>query len=423
MDGDPAVEPTLDSLSLTFPLPYRVALLVVLAVWGWAVNLHYLGLVAIDVPALLRYPPRDSPRQPAPHLSTYRLAALVSAALGLSLVVFWACSGRDPDLVVAYDWMPMTYLLLLALALALPIRGAGALSTAAAGRARLVATLRRVALGGLAEPHTGRFADILLADVLTSYSKVLGDLFVVVCMFLTRGGSATDRPDRACGGAVVVPLVMAWPFAARLRQCLIEYLRARRAPPGAAGWGGAHLANAAKYASAFPVILLSALQRGVEAEADGGGDGSTDKTGAGLYRAWLVAVLVNSLFSFYWDVAKDWDLTLLSGARGAPGQAYGLRRKLLLPPGPALYYLVVALDLLLRCTWSLKLSPHLGRLAGAESSVFFVELLEVFRRWVWIFFRVETEHLRAATAGGPDEADDMILLGDFQAKYHDEESS
>jgi len=30
MDGDPAVEPELDSFSLTLPLPYRVALVVVL---------------------------------------------------------------------------------------------------------------------------------------------------------------------------------------------------------------------------------------------------------------------------------------------------------------------------------------------------------------------------------------------------------
>ena len=29
MDGDPAVEPQLDSFSLTFPLPYRVAFIVV----------------------------------------------------------------------------------------------------------------------------------------------------------------------------------------------------------------------------------------------------------------------------------------------------------------------------------------------------------------------------------------------------------
>jgi hypothetical protein len=33
MDGDPAVEPELDSFSLTLPLPYRVALIVVLGMF------------------------------------------------------------------------------------------------------------------------------------------------------------------------------------------------------------------------------------------------------------------------------------------------------------------------------------------------------------------------------------------------------
>lgn len=33
MDGDPAVENELDSFSRTLPLPYRVALIIVLGMW------------------------------------------------------------------------------------------------------------------------------------------------------------------------------------------------------------------------------------------------------------------------------------------------------------------------------------------------------------------------------------------------------
>jgi hypothetical protein len=35
MDGDPAVEPELDSFSLTLPLPYRVAIAIVLGSYFW----------------------------------------------------------------------------------------------------------------------------------------------------------------------------------------------------------------------------------------------------------------------------------------------------------------------------------------------------------------------------------------------------
>ena len=65
MDGDPAVEPELDTFSLYLPLPYRVAFILVLGtflcfavdgsfvtdgsagVWAWGLNLHYLSLLKI----------------------------------------------------------------------------------------------------------------------------------------------------------------------------------------------------------------------------------------------------------------------------------------------------------------------------------------------------------------------------------------
>ena len=311
---------------------------------------------------------------------------------------------------MAYDWVPITYLTALAVAFIIPLR-----KFSHGGRSRFLATLKRVSIGGLAEAKDGKFGDILLADALTSYGKVLGDLFVTVCMFFTPNGSATDRPDRNCGGQVMIPLIMAAPSLIRLRQCLIEYSRVRRGPKTkAAGWGGQHLANALKYSSAFPVIILSALQRNLPTE-DGG-------RLASLNRAWFVAVLINSLYSFYWDVAKDWDLHLFSSARerANPDYPFGLRRKLMFQP--LVYYLVILMDLLLRCTWSLKLSPHLSHLADFEGSIFLVEFLEVFRRWVWVFFRVETEWIRSNSSSLTGMEVDDMLLGDYLGKYEDEDS-
>ncbi|KAG6363584.1 hypothetical protein INS49_008685 [Diaporthe citri] len=396
MDGDPAVEPQLDSFSLTFPLPYRVAFIVVLAVWGWGINLHHLYNLKIDVPSLIRYPQRPSASHPPHHRSTYRLATVLSSTLAFSIVTFWLFSHRDPKLVVYYDWMPMTYLLVLAMLFILPLRP---LALSHGGRSRLVATLKRVSIGGLAQASDGKFGDILLADVLTSYAKVMGDLFVCVCMMFFHGsdGSATDRPDRNCGGRVLVPLIMALPYLIRLRQCLIEFVRVRSAPyKESAGWGGQHLANACKYGTAFPVLLFSALQRNLPDDAP-----ATSKTG--LYRAWVAACLVNSLYSFYWDVAKDWDLTLFSPRRerNSPDHAFGLRRRLMVGP---------------RSTTS----PHLDHIVDFESSIFVIEFLEVFRRWVWIFFRVETEWLRNNSVNTGLAVDD-ILLGDYQGKYEDDE--
>ncbi|KAK3300047.1 EXS family-domain-containing protein [Chaetomium fimeti] len=407
MDGDPAVEHQLDSFSVTFPLPYRIAFIVILAVWGWGFNLHFLHLRRIDVPALIRYPGRSSSTQLTHHHSTYRLASFLSIASGASILIFWLFTRRDPRRVIDYDWLPMTNLLVLAALFSIPLRR---LSVSHTGRSRLLWTLRRVSVGGLAEAKDGKFGDILLADVLTSYAKILADLFVCLCMFFFGGrdGSATARPDRGCGGAVLVPLIMAVPSAIRLRQCLIEFVRVRKAPfREATGWGGQHLANAAKYSTAFPVIVLGAMLRGQK-------DGSP-----GLYRAWVAACLLNSFYSFYWDVAKDWDLTLFSKDRGSPEHPFGLRRTLLVHK-PGVYYAVIVLDLVLRCTWMIKLSSDMDRISDFESSIFLIQFLEVFRRWVWIFFRVETEWVRNSTTGLG--MDDMVLLGDYQGnKYEDED--
>lgn len=355
------------------------------------------------MPSLIRYPGRSSPHHPTHHLSTYRLATVLSAIYGFALLLFWAFTHRNPDQVLRWGWLPLTYLgVLLGILVFAPFFK----SLSHSGRTRLRYTLKRISVGGLAETKDGKFGDILLADVLTSYAKVFADFFVAICMFLRREGGATARPDRGCGGAYAVPLVLAVPSVIRLRQCLIEYGRVRRGRmTEASGWGGQHLANALKYASAFPVTIFSALMRNTPPDATGNNF---------YYRPWIAACAVNSLYSFYWDVAKDWDLLLFdSSARNAPDlKAFGLRRRLHIGP-PALYYFVIALDLVLRCTWSLKLSPHLGQVADWEGSLFVIELLEVFRRWVWIFFRVETEWIRNTNTVVSGLDVDDILLPDY----------
>lgn len=249
-----------------------------------------------------------------------------------------------------------------------------------------------------------------MADVLTSYAKVMGDLFVSLCMFVSPGATSTAKPDRSCGGAYIVPIIISIPSMIRLRQCLIEYLRvrqdnAKQGGIGAAGWGGQHLANALKYSTALPVIILSALQRGYDSSKIGMSE-------TGLFRLWLFFVFLNSFYSFYWDVAKDWDLTLFSAARVSPHYPLGLRRKLHFE-AKEVYYTAIVIDLLLRCTWSFKLSPHLDHFNDLEGGIFVMELLEVGRRWLWIFFRIETEWVRSQQ---PASAQSAILLSNMSPK-------
>ena len=105
-----------------------------------------------------------------------------------------------------------------------------------------------------------------------------------------------------------------------------------------------------------------------------------------------LAVFVNSAYSFYWDVARDWDLHLFSSPRERdnPEYPWGLRRHRWFH-AKEFYYAAIIIDAMLRCTWSFKLSPHLDHFHDLEGGIFLMEALEVLRRWICIFFRVECE--------------------------------
>lgn len=267
--------------------------------------------------------------------------------------------------------------------------------------------LRRVMLGGI--DRDLRFADLLLSDALTSYAKVLGDLWVNGCMFFTKHVSTTSKPDRQCGGTFFVPLIIAFPSYIRFQQCMIEYYRC---PSTAKAERKGHLLNALKYSTAFPVIITSAIERGFDPNVP------HIISEAALSRLWLFFVFVNSFYSFYWDVTRDWDLKLFH-----PDQSpeYPLREIRHFAPN-MIYYCAIIIDFFLRATWSLKLNAHLDHLNTLESGIFTLQLLEVFRRWMWTFLRVEKEFVaRGVMAGsGLDfyemeegEMGDGIKLEDF----------
>lgn len=246
------------------------------------------------------------------------------------------------------------------------------------GRQRFQAVLRRIALGGIDGEH--RLPDVLVADALTSYARVLADVVVMLCN-LAHGRSSLLEPDRKCGGsgtvAPVLPLlVSSVPFAIRARQCYADYARTRDTT---------HLWNLAKYLTSFPVLLAGFfLQKEVNVLGYVVGSDA-------LFRVWVLAVLVNSTYSCIWDVTFDWDFELVK--RAGRFRHGGLRPVLYFPSRP-LYWAVVMANYAMRFTWSLRLSGSWYQFADREFGLFVLELVEIARRWMWIFFRVEAEWIR-----------------------------
>ncbi|KAF4382619.1 hypothetical protein F8388_015447 [Cannabis sativa] len=213
------------------------------------------------------------------------------------------------------------------------------------------------------------FSDFFVADILTSMSKVLSDLERSACRMVHRQVAtiAWFEADSVCGShSVAIPIVLVLPYLFRLFQCLRQYKDTGEKTT---------LLNALKYSTAVPVIFLSALKYHVLHEK-----------WISFYRPlWLLSSVLNSLYSFYWDVTRDWDLSgftrIFKFSRPSLLSNLLFGRKWV-------YFWVLSSNLILRCTWTYKLSAHLRH---NYLTLFTITALEIFRRFQWVFFRVENE--------------------------------
>ncbi|KAI0510724.1 hypothetical protein KFK09_011333 [Dendrobium nobile] len=213
------------------------------------------------------------------------------------------------------------------------------------------------------------FADFFLADILTSMSKVLSDLERSICRMVNHQVAtiAWFEADSICGShSIAIPLVLVFPYLCRFFQCLRQFRDTKER---------SSLLNALKYSTAIPVVFLSALKYHV-----------LPANWTNFYRPlWLLSCTLNSLYSFYWDITRDWDLSIFSSVFKFKNPNLFTS---LLYGRMWVYYWVLSSNLVFRCTWTYKLSAHLRH---NYLTVFTVTALEIFRRFQWIFFRVENE--------------------------------
>lgn len=164
------------------------------------------------------------------------------------------------------------------------------------------------------------------------------------------------------------------PLLFRFNQCLRKFVDSGDRFP--------HLANAAKYAVAQLVTLTGAfhpLYLDVESRK---GDQNFDSR----YQVfWTFLFFASSIYSFIWDVYMDW---------GLGRKEYGYLAPRLMYPKKSAYYATIAMDLVLRSMWVLSLLPPSSGAAFALPAYLYSlqVLLELFRRTVWGFFRLENEH-------------------------------
>ncbi|KAL4074219.1 EXS-domain-containing protein [Scleroderma citrinum] len=438
-----------NSFAVSFPLPFRVLFLVGLGILGWATNLHGLERLGIDGPGILELqgpnglPIRSNnpPRTKRPTAASAYYAPIYQLFLTYSSWCFGAwllyrtSTNSNAALVDDFSYIPGVCILNVLTVLLCTLN-----VVQKRQRESFLFAAERCFFTAANSPI--HFSDVIFADIMTSYAKVLGDVWLSLWMLLPSG-SMLSIPSHEGWLQWILPSLMSLPYMIRLRQCLIEY----RSPTNTSR---RPLLNAIKYASSFPVIFLSAAQRLVVSElVETHGEAARERAWHGehpLFRLWLLAAVVNSLYSFWWDLTNDWGLEILqprgvgpssrsSKAFGRPSSyqeglsgdessshpdglltprtlsttsrshvplayPYGLRPVLLYPL--PVYPLIIFLNLVLRMTWSIKLSSHLHLHSEGSAVIFWLEVAEVFRRWMWVFLRIEWELVRKGENDGFD---------------------
>ncbi|KAJ9709364.1 hypothetical protein PVL29_001033 [Vitis rotundifolia] len=206
--------------------------------------------------------------------------------------------------------------------------------------------------------------DFFLADQLTSQVQAFRSFEFFLCYYGMgdyRLRQNTCKRNDAYNAFLFI--VAAVPYWCRFLQCLRRLFEEKDPMQGY---------NGLKYFSTIVAVSV--------------------RTAYGLNRglAWRIIAFISSafaaVFSTYWDLVFDWGL--LQKHSKNPW----LRDKLLIPY-KIVYFGAMVLNVLLRLAWLQTVLNFKLPFLHTEALVTIVACLEIIRRGIWNFFRIENEHL------------------------------
>ncbi|KAK8695841.1 hypothetical protein V6N13_000988 [Hibiscus sabdariffa] len=209
--------------------------------------------------------------------------------------------------------------------------------------------------------------DFFLADQLTSQVQALRSLEFYICYY---GWGNFEERSNTCGKnevyKVLYIVVAIIPYWIRFIQCVRRLFEEK---------DNAHGLNAVKYLS----TIVAVAARTIYSHQD-------EKTTTGLVLAAATSGIA-TMASLYWDIVMDWGLLNRNSTNP------WLRDKLVVPH-KGVYYVAMVLNCVLRLAWmqqvlGIQTVPFLHKTA----LVAVVASLEIVRRGIWNFFRLENEHL------------------------------
>ncbi|KAI8348662.1 EXS family-domain-containing protein [Blakeslea trispora] len=195
------------------------------------------------------------------------------------------------------------------------------------------------------------FSDILVADILISFSSVL----TLLCLQIIA--QINWMPVHS----IIAPMITSLPYLIRLKQCLNDYFK--EAPRSKR-----HLLNAFKYTSSIPVIFLAHFN-------------TQFKYSPASWYSWFILAIMTHTFAFGWDLVMDWGL--LHYKTGSIKW-----RKDVWFSDSRWYLVAIAINLNIR-VFKIMSSIH-------PIHPFYIDLFEILRRWIWVIFRFEYEYVKSS---------------------------
>lgn len=347
-----------ENLKTAFKL-YRGPLLIIEFLFLIGVNVYGWRSSGVNHVLIFELDPRN-------HLSEQDLmevAAVLGVAWTLSLLSFLYSSS----LSIPPYLNPLSLVILMLLTLCSPLR---------TFRHEARFWTLRVTWKCFASPfYQVGFADFWLADQFNSLVTVFLDIHFLICFYVTDGDWLNTGGDTNCDSTVAlitksaVNCIPAW---IRFAQCIRRYRDSKEAFP--------HLVNAGKYSTTFFVVIFNTLKTYFK------DDYVDDYENPYLYL-WFGANVVSSIYAYTWDIKMDWGLF-----DSASGENKFLREEIVYS-SKGFYYFAIIEDLVLRFLWVPSFILIQNKYVGAELMTSMTAPLEVFRRFVWNFFRLENEHL------------------------------
>ena len=103
-------------------------------------------------------------------------------------------------------------------------------------------------------------------------------------------------------------------------------------------------------------------------------------------KTWLIIAVTSSCYSYCWDMKMDYGLL-------QKGKNYPLRNQLIYEK-KYIYYTAMTLNFFGRFAWVLTISPEVVyRFIRPEFFSMIIYLIEMLRRGMWNFFRIELKHI------------------------------